>query len=1003
MHASRTKGLKTKLVEGIQKSASMSTDARISFIASLPYALFSVSNINVSPAINFIMSQFSDETIKQLKHIDLRKLCSPLFQLHHENEQEHLQMYAAIILQSISRIVLFSLDKSAMIPTCKDSCIHINAKDSRQSLVIDQMCVLRGVLDDPLEMLCNIQVASVIPLVTGVLDHVIDLLKLMEFKGGTLNSLAARRALFDCLTLLCIVCSEVSLNELTTVVIETTGFINNTRYTNNTAEVQIAPPGQSLNALQWLLRVPFSEEDDELRTYAAKWLGTLLPLSGFKILKSLYISDINAAKLQHSFIPIKFFNDIDNMLHEFCGMTQSELSCTMKSTLTAVTFTSIANIREIAKSCSRQISVIRFISGLCQHLKEDEQMRSTILEKGMMRLMRFWISASILSREEREDGPNFEVAQAAFGEMLRLKKHGIFSNKSIPNFDRAIVPGFISEIISRTLFAQSANTKDRSSESGHSLLCQFVQSFLVNDPSDQATSSESDRLYKVLLCFDSAIPATIAGLVLEKDYEAVCECTKFRLYLLSELKILDRKSKDDAYMEDEKVLGVNAPKRKQSFSKERQTSRLCVMSGNDLNILGPILKSLLLEQDKSHLVFFAKKVVGSNISIGQLLQKSEFTVLDELICELGECEEEPGDDDFVREVWKTFYKNRCAYQAMKRAVLFLRSAKDAKQQSSEESLSFTPDATDIRSLNSVDADQLVQEWVRKYYMRLLVNVTTKWKRGSIDTKISAMRCLRVLLRFIPITDSPQYATQVFGIVDGCMYLGANLSKRDDRLSRLQFLAVRCLSDFVRVIISHNLHIVGDNLCNIIVSLSPLFNTLNSASTEVDNVNNVTSRTLNDAIEILETLVDGKVGKKLASYFESVPFLPKDARLQNVRDTLRRHGINFDNLLLLSTQLSCSEPLPRSREVISSSSSTSAEEEKALISHRNKLHFALRKRLNSLEKLLNNENENVRRLSLIHIIDVVRGHRDLFQSVVKVEHSSLRFLTVKSDQQTISRK
>jgi len=970
-------------MQGIQKSASMSTDARVSFIASLPYALISET----------IMSQFSDETIELLKHIELRKLCSPLLQPHHESEQGQLQMYAAVILQSISRIVSFNVDKSAMILTCKDSCVHRNAENRRHSLVTDQMCILRGVLDDPLETWCNVQVASVIPRVTGVLDHVIDLLKLMEFKGGILNSITARRALFDCLSLLCIVCSEVSLNELTTVVIETTGFINNTRNPDTAAEVQIAPPGQSLNALQWLLRVPFSDEDDELRTYAAKWLGTLLPLSGFKILKSLYTSDTNAAKLQHSFIPTRFFDDIDNMLHEFCGMTQSELSCTMKSTLTAGTSTSIANTREVAKSCSRQISAIRFISGLCQHLKEHEQWRSTILEKGLMRLMRFWISASIQSCE---DG----VAQAAFGEMLCLKQYGIFSNKSIPNFDRAIIPGFISEIISRTLFAQSANTRDRSSELGHSLLCQFVQSFLVNDPGDQATSSESDRLYKVLLCFDSAIPATIAGLVLEKDYEAVCECTKFRLYLLSELKILERKSKGDAYIEEEKVLGVNAPKRKQSFSKERQTSRLCVMSGNDLNILGPILKSLLLEQDKSHLVFFAKKVVGSNVSIGQLLQKSEFTVLDELICELGECEEQPGDDDFVREVWKTFYKDQCAYQAMKRAVLFLRSAKDAKQQSSEESLSFTPDATDIRSLNS---DQLVEEWVRKYYMRLLVNVTTKWKRGSIDTKISAMRCLRVLLRFIPINDSPQYATQVFGIVDGCMYLGANLSERDDRLSRLQFLAVRCLSDFVRVILSHNLHIVGDNLCNIIVSLSPLFNSLNAASTDSDNGNHVTSRTLNDAIDILENLVDGKVGKNLASYFESVPFLPKDARLQNVRDTLRRHGINFDNLLLLSTQLSCSEPPLRSREVVSSSSSTSTEEEKAVISHRNKLHFALKKRLNSLEQLLSNENENVRRLSLIHIIDVVRGHRDLFQSVVKDKDSSLRFLTVKSDQQTISRK
>jgi predicted Holliday junction resolvase-like endonuclease len=880
-----------------------------------------------------------------------------------------------------------------------------SSEDNYNDLPIDHIGIWRSLLIDPMES-CHKLLTTATPQDTKVLNQAIDLLKAINFKGDTLSTVTMRKTLFDCLVLLCISCPEESLARLVAIRIETTESVNNIGSTNNSTEVQLAHPKNPLNILQWLLRVPFSDENEGLRTYAGRWLGALLPFSRYKLLKSLYISEINS-NLQQYFIPTRLFDDVDNMLHEFCGLTQSELSYTMKTVETAGTYSSNTNMHEVTKSCSRQISAIRFISGLCQHLEEGDEWKSLILEKGLIRLMRFWVSASMQALEERYDSLNHgEVAEEAFRELLCLRQMGIFSNKEIPNFDQAVVPGFISDIISKTLFAQSVKSRAGNSDYGNSLLCQFVQFFLVGNPIDDCTSSEIDRLYKVLGCFDSALPATIAGLVLEKDYEAICECTKFRLYLLSELKRLGRKSKDDSLI-DEKILGEIASKRKQSSSKassdeelRRQTSRLCVMKGNDFNILGPILNVLLLEQDKSPLVFFLKKVVGSKVSFGVLLKKSEFMVLDDLVCELGICEEQPGDNDFAREVLKTFYQDQRAYQAMKRAVLFLQSVKDTKQQSSEESLSCSFDINDDSSLTTMNTDQLVEEWVRKYYMRLLVNVTTKWKRGSLQTKISAMRCLRVLLRFIPIEDSPQYATQVFGIVDGCMYLDSNFAETD---KRLQFLAVRCLSCFVRVLLSFNLQVVGDNLCNIIVSLSPLFNEVSTDIIASNNENPILSQTVNDAIEILETLVDGKIGKKLAPYFESVPFLPKDSRLHNVRDTLKRHGINFDNLLLLSTQLNCSEPPVRSRDSISSSLSSSVEEEKVLTSHRNKVHFALKKRLNSLEKLLNHENDNVRKLSLMHIIGVVSEHRDLFQNVIKVEDASLRFLTVKSDSLTIKGK
>jgi hypothetical protein len=235
-----------------------------------------------------------------------------------------------------------------------------SSEDNYNDLPIDHIGIWRSLLIDPMES-CHKLLTTATPQDTKVLNQAIDLLKVINFKDDTLCSITMRKTLFDCLVLLCISCGpEESLARFVAIRIETTESVNNIGSTNNSTEVQLAPPKTPLNILQWLLRVLFSDEIEGFRTYAGRWLRALLPYSRYKLLKSLYISEINS-NLQQYFIPTRLFDDIDNMLHEFCGLTQSEPSYTMKTVETAGTYSSNTNMHEVAKSCSRQISAIRFI------------------------------------------------------------------------------------------------------------------------------------------------------------------------------------------------------------------------------------------------------------------------------------------------------------------------------------------------------------------------------------------------------------------------------------------------------------------------------------------------------------------------------------------------------------------------------------------------------------------------------------------------------------------
>ena len=845
--------------------------------------------------------------------------------------------------------------------------------------------------------------------------QIISFLKQMPLSHRILRLASNRRDFWEFLLLLFLFSPHDCVERLSTISIQNDNesiVDHNSEAQNTCKNGDKSNPRAPIATLKWFVDVPFADENDRLRADCAQQLGAIIFKNNSKFLGVICGIEVRGRQsLPLNELVARLFEDIDNKLHTFCGITQSELSLTMKTTLSVGTFASNDVDSKLSTMLRRQMSSIKFISTLCHHAKEVDECRSYVLEKGIMRLFRFWITASTSLNFQNEIHPSerkcwADVATAAFQELLTLRDVGVFSEKSIAHYDETFVPGLISEILSRCSFARTLNSSEEDQDHEYQLLIQFIEAFIMRSATDQlsnVSNDDQDIVYGILNCLDKVLPATIAGLILEQDYESICACTKFRMYLLSELNKLERKCKTTENFV-ERVAGKSQTKKRQSNGSrsstgselKRQTAKLCIMNDSNLNILGPILKALLLESDKAPLVFFLKTVVRSEVSVGQLLESSEFTIVDALLWDLGQYEDSMPENDFEVGSWKIIYKDKSAYHALVRAALFLQRAKD-RQSKDDKKLNtptFSLDAQDFDESVSVKAEDLVQHWIQKYFMRLLVNITTKWKRGRMYAKLSSMKCLRVLLRFLCPEEAPQYLTAILGIIDGCMNLEQGPS---DDYSMLRTLAVRNLAQYIRTLLSTNLEIVGENLCNIIVSLFPLFDRTNNSTAGSHKEKSIIERALQESVDILELLVEGKIGRSLAPYFAKVPFLPRDPRLQHVRDTLKTHGVNFDNLLLLSTQLS-SEPL-RGRKHISSSSSITTEEDLRASDKTYKLQMALRTRLHSMEQFLNHENENVRRVCLAHIADVLGNHRALFHSVVKVEDASLRFLTVKANQKT----
>lgn len=986
--AFRFKGIQSDLLRCFDGVEQRQEFDMLPFLLSMPN-LFHVCFTGIPFCVPYL---FPFEGVKFLQKINIRALYSCMFQGESNSVLSNLQHVA--ILRNMSRVMILhsvasKVGKSTLSPKSGSYiCFDIHGKEQymcnadMDGLAIDMNSTIGILHNVPLNQWQSLLETNLVYELSGKLvGHLVSMLK-VQYAHGLLNDAGTRKEIFDVLALLSVLSSKESMQY----------FVRDFTPKLNLLFAGDHNASQCSHILHWLLKVPFADDSDELRMYAARWVPKTIYYENFRLLyyshspeKSM---DSNGGNVEFSEIINDLFDHIDENTYSSCGIPISAKYSSMPNMKLAEMFDFDPQI--VSKIKSRQCSAISFLSNLAHCIKKDEIEYRLVREKVVLRLFCFWAIATSQQSDMQHAGTlaHCEVASSAYRELRLLNVEEYFILRNIMQFDNMSQWRLTADMVSVAMFAQSI-IKSENLAHKHTFLLHFVRSFLVQLPlSNMSQTSIVEQSYNVLTSFDLILPYTLADLVIKKDSLSICELTRFRLNLLAEIKRMERKEKADKGQLD-KILGKYTRKLFQYkvYNEDdlmRQTARLCVMKSDDLNILGPILKALLLEQNKAALVFFMKRIVRLKASFGELIKNSEFMLLDELVCELGKCEESSNGDDYCQGFWKQKYKDQRAFHALKRGALFLQSnVKSETRDGKEEPLL----SLEFQDINGVDVEDLVQRWIRKYFMRLLVNVTTKWKRGKIDTKISAMRSLRVLLRFLPDEDSAQFLTQILGIVDGCMIQRVTANDEKILLLRLRSLAVRCLSHYTRILLSCDIDCVGQNLCNIVVSLTPLFDDV------ILVADPVASKVIDDGIELLESLVDGEVGNTLAGYFESVPFLPEHCRLQNVRDALSRQGINFDGLLLSSTHDDSSDIPYCKRESVSSTCSTATEEEMSSFIQTNKLHMALRKRLHYLEKNLNHENDNVRKQCLAHIIDLVRGNRQLFHSAAKIDDASIRFLTV----------
>jgi len=312
-------------------------------------------------------------------------------------------------------------------------------------------------------------------------------------------------------------------------------------------------------------------------------------------------------------------------------------------------------------------------------------------------------------------------------------------------------------------------------------------------------------------------------------------------------------------------------------------------------------------------------------------------------------------------------------------------------------------------------------------MSLLVqNFMDKW---SDESGLRLVRSLQALLLFLDEKESPAFLTQVTQVINKAMATSS---------SEMHLVAVSTLSDYVQMVLKHNVKLIGDNLSNIIVTIFPVFEVENThrqlekerprpltnasfrggrrnsdgpTPTSSSNVVVVRAegassdlhkaRTVDEAVNLLNHLVDGKVGKKLAPYFSEIPFLPSNPVLEGVRSSLKKLGVDIDQVVPMSqvatqrTQDGFTDGTDR--DGTGSASSFVGDSRATLSNLGSQAQASLRKRLGVLSKLLAHENKKVRIAVLRHLTDLLRANRALFLRLVESEESvSMRFLTVVKD-------
>lgn len=717
----------------------------------------------------------------------------------------------------------------------------------------------------------------------------------------------------------------------------------------------------------WIVAVPFSDVDRCLRRYTSREIIPLLMTNDFSFLLSYFASDddfqdycIYARREggdrseQSTFkllqaadeVATGLFREIDRLLNESCGFSDSQLSLTMAR----------PGIREKSQSDPKiplQYVATRILSSMCSVANLSHPIGKNIFEKALLRLIRAWAAPAV------GKGTDFAIPDLlstsnskaiAFGAMASLSESRDLSiclsgHRSWTYFPCAIFCDII--------LLNNASSR----EEQFVLLERFLLAFFTGPKQSLALRRSFDEVIELV---DDGIPSILAQFVNEKDDDLLRLSCCFKLFMKEK-----RKRKNATCTGHSLVIG-----RSNSTITERKSVALTMglkelqdlTRDMCLGLMDEVLPLVLVNSDQHEALplKFLTRVIAPTTLI-DIVKGREQRILKGIAWELG----------------RDPYRVGSAVRGMRTAAIACQTG-DLAGEGQQEVLSGTVAA---------------QGWVTKHFMYLIVNmVQLHWNTRTAKHRLQALRCLFVLLDFLNPVESAQYFPQVMAtvnaaIIDDCDRVDYSVDDISET-EHLRLQATKCLSRFVRVATKNHLGTVIDNLTTIVVSLIPV---LEDGGINPEKTGKTASEEAREeAVALLEFLTNGEIVRRFRKEFSEIPFLPSSPALDNVHKGLRENGVDFDNLLLLSTATAGSQHGTR-RE---SSTSDTGSRSTSLARNGDKVS-ALQKRLAMICTLLDNENTSVRSVAMEHLADLLRANRDSFHILVDNEGSvSIRnYLTV----------
>lgn len=738
----------------------------------------------------------------------------------------------------------------------------------------------------------------------------------------------------------------------------------------------------------FLIDVAFADPDPTLRDFASREIGKVLLEDDCGCLVAAMANDdewqqlrgnVNASsagvRQASEQVKSRLFLHVDSILHKRCSVPQSQLSFAMASKQP----TSPRQDSQAATSASSfRRSASRALCSLCETNPSHTYVGRLLFEHAMIRVVRMWSGI--------DTAPRFESMGVCFAELSRLF---ILQGSDLPlneNMRASFAPAIFRDILvpGSSLLVGGASDDGIASmtnsfrERQFDLLSTFLRASLVQNWSQTSVSTANDGS-DLERCLESCLPYVISQLIVEKDYDALCLTSAYKLYLLG-LKRLEhkrRKRSGTSYLESEPAAGLivgeaslffakSSSSRQWSRNLEDQTRQLCLAPG----LIERIIPLVFMRAGRAELIFFTKDVLQDKLSLKQLVTSREMLTLKNFVLELGRNPEMTGS----------------VVRAMETAAV-------ARNQETGANLGSVSSSTSVTVERNGNA--AVTAWVTTHFMYLLVNVVQfRWTTKTDDLRIQALRSLVAIIDFLRSSEAPQYLPQIMATVNAALSYDPDDVKESQLgspLPRLQMrmFAVQVLAKFVKLIAETQKSIIGQNLTSIVVSLIPI---LSDDEQRLDTYNSsIVEESRSCAVALLEFLTQGHLGMDLAKSFKDIPFLPPSSALDSVRASLRSLGVHFDNLQVASTQGTQQDVVPRSG--MSDNGSASVDSRGSAITAARQT--ALRKRLGIVCSLLGNENASVRQVVLQHLAALLRANRELFHALVENENttSMKRYLTV----------